>query len=99
MSPEDDSPRPLAQKILERPSLLAALRTLVLDRERAFISPFNVRRCERDLALALDVPVYGIRDRFACYGTKTAARHVFERASHIRSVRAACAEPRRWPTR
>lgn len=80
LSPEDGSPRPLAQKILERPSLLAALRRLVTDRAHAFISPFNVRRFERDLALALDVPVYGVHDRFARYGTKTGARQVFARA-------------------
>jgi pheganomycin biosynthesis PGM1-like protein len=79
LSPDDASPRPLAVKVLERPDLLAALRELVADR-RAFISPFNVRRCERDLALALDVPIYGVDDRFAGYGTKTGARRVFERA-------------------
>jgi hypothetical protein len=80
LSPEDDSARPLALKILERPDLLAALRELVPDQQRAFISPFNVRRCERDLALALDVPIYGADDRFVSYGTKTGARCVFERA-------------------
>jgi hypothetical protein len=80
LSPGDDSARPLAQKILERPELLAALRELVLERHRAFIVPFNVREFERDLALALDVPIYGIDHRFARYGTKTGGRHVFERA-------------------
>jgi hypothetical protein len=35
---------------------------------------------ERDLALALDVPIYGIDHRFARYGTKTGATRVFERA-------------------
>jgi hypothetical protein len=70
LSPDDDSPRPLALKLLERPDLVAALRELVPDRRSAFISPFNVRRCERDLALALDVPIYGVDDRFAGYGNE-----------------------------
>ncbi|MGH4011497.1 MAG: hypothetical protein ACRDTH_25585 [Pseudonocardiaceae bacterium] len=65
MSPPDDSPRPLAQKVLERPELLACLRTLVPDHERSFIAPYNVGGFERDLALALDVPIYRVDHRFA----------------------------------
>jgi hypothetical protein len=57
---------------------VAALRSLVPDRRRAFIVPFNVRGFERDLALALDVPIYGVDHRFTHYGTKTGARRVFE---------------------
>ena len=81
LSPADDSPRPLAQKILERPELLASLRELVSDRPGAFIMPFNVRELERDLALELDVPIYGVDSRFARYGIKTGCRRVFESAS------------------
>jgi hypothetical protein len=78
LSPDDDSPRPLARKILERSELLARLAELVADDDRAFILPFNVRGFERDLALELDIPVYGIDHRFARYGTKTGARRLFE---------------------
>jgi PGM1 C-terminal domain len=80
LSPDDDSPRPLARKILERSDLLARLAELVPHSDRAFILPFNVRGCERDLALALDLPIYGIDHRFARYGTKTGARRLFESA-------------------
>jgi hypothetical protein len=80
LSPEDGSPRPLAQKILERPKLLAELKELVPERDGAFIMPFNVRGFERDLALELEVPIYGVDHRFGRYGTKTGARRVFERA-------------------
>jgi hypothetical protein len=80
LSPDDDSPRPLARKILERSDLLARLAQLVPQSGRAFILPFNVRGFERDLALALDVPIYGIDHRFARYGTKTGARRLFESA-------------------
>lgn len=80
LSPEDDSPRPLAQKVLERRDLLGRLRELLRHREGAFIMPFNVRGFERDLALELDVPIYGIDHRFARYGTKTGARQLFASA-------------------
>ena len=79
LSPDDDSARPLAQKILERPELLASLRALVSDRPGAFIMPFNVRELERDLAVELDVPIYGVDHRFARYGIKSGCRRVFER--------------------
>jgi PGM1 C-terminal domain/Pre ATP-grasp domain len=80
LSPEDDSPRPLAQKILERPELLARLRELMPDRRGAFIMPFNVRDHERDLALELDVPIYGVDHRFARYGIKSGCRGLFASA-------------------
>jgi hypothetical protein len=80
LSPEDDSPRPLAQKILERPDLLARLRQLVSNRGGDFIMPFNVRDHERDLALELDVPIYGVDHRFARYGIKSGCRRLFENA-------------------
>src|SRR5215217_4774644 len=74
------APRPLAQKILERPELLARLRELVPDRRGAFIMPFNVRDHERDLALELDVPIYGVDHRFARYGIKSGCRGLFASA-------------------
>ena len=80
LSPEDDSPRPLARKLLERPDLLDRLRALAGERDDAFIMPFNVRDDERDLALALGVPVYGIDHRFARYGLKSGGRRLFARA-------------------
>lgn len=79
LSPHDDSPRPLAQKVLERPELLARLRALVPDHERSFIAPYNVRGFERDLALALDVPIYGVDHRFAMHGLKSGCRRLFAR--------------------
>jgi len=80
LSPHDGSPRPLAQKILERPELLARLRQLVADRRATFIMPFNVRDAERDLALELGVPIYGVDHRFARYGLKTGCRRLFASA-------------------
>jgi hypothetical protein len=80
LSPRDDSPRPLAQKVLEHPELLARLRALIPDRDRSFIAPYDVLDFERDLALALDVPVYGVDPRFARHGRKSGCRRLFARA-------------------
>lgn len=90
VSPDDGSLRPLASKLLDRPDLLAQIAALAGDGDRAFIMPFNVRRPERDLALALDVPIYGIDSRFERYGTKTGARRLFDSAGvpHPRGVNA-----------
>lgn len=90
LSPDDASLRPLASKLLDRPDLIARICELAGGGERAFIMPFNVRGPERDLALALDVPIYGIDSRFERYGTKTGSRRLFESAGvpHPRGVNA-----------
>jgi hypothetical protein len=77
VSPLDGSARPLSQKLLERPRLLARIRELVVDRDRAHLVPFNTTELERDLALALDIPMYGADPKFFHYGTKTGARRLF----------------------
>jgi len=95
VSPDDGSLRPLATKLLDRPDLVAQIAELAGDGDRAFIMPFNVRAPERDLALALDVPIYGIDSRFERYGTKTGARRLFEAAGvpHARGVNAVRTRP------
>jgi hypothetical protein len=71
---------------LSDPDLLASLRELVSGSRRAFIVPYNVCELERDLALALDVPIYGSDHRFARFGTKSGASRVFERAGVSHSL-------------
>jgi hypothetical protein len=78
LSVDDDSPRPLARKILERPEVLTRLRFALAGREEgAFIMPFNVGELERELALTLGAPIYGIDHRYAACGTKSGARRLF----------------------
>ena len=55
-SPLDGSPRPLTQKLLERPRMIRRLRELILDPERAHLVPYNTTELERDLAVALGHP-------------------------------------------
>jgi PGM1 C-terminal domain len=77
VSPLDGSSRPLSEKLLERPRLLEQIRSLVPDPDRAHLVPFNTTELERDLALALGVPMYGADPRFFPYGTKTGCRRLF----------------------
>jgi hypothetical protein len=77
VSPLDGSSRPLSEKLLERPRLLARIRDLIVDRERAHLVPFNTTELERDLALALDIPMYGADPKFFRLGTKTGCRRLF----------------------
>jgi hypothetical protein len=73
----DDSPRPLTDKLLERPALLDQLRSLVADPDRAHLVPFNTTWAERDLALALGIPMYGADPRLLFLGTKSGGRSLF----------------------
>ncbi|MEA2446088.1 MAG: hypothetical protein QOJ12_3380 [Thermoleophilales bacterium] len=73
----DLSNRPLAVKLLEQPSLLALLAEFARGADRSFVVPFNATEADRDVALAIDVPIRGIDHRFARYGTKSGARALF----------------------
>jgi hypothetical protein len=77
VSPDDPSPRPLAAKLLDRPDLLAAILSPVVDRKGAFIVPYNVGALERDLALELGLPIYGPTPELGRFGTKCGARELF----------------------
>lgn len=69
---------PLSQKILNDPSLLKQIRDLVTDPDRAHIVPYITTEVERDLALALDLPMYGCDPRLHRHGTKSGARRTFD---------------------
>src|SRR2546427_4661818 len=76
-SPLDGSVRPLSVKLLERPRLIERIRALIPDPDRAHLVPFNTTELERDLALALGIPMYGADPRFFHYGTKSGCRRLF----------------------
>lgn len=77
LSPQDGSSQPLSAKLLARPRLLAQIRGLIPDPERAHLVPFNTTRLERDLALRLGIPMYGSDPRFFPLGTKSGCRRIF----------------------
>jgi hypothetical protein len=77
VSPLDGSPRPLSQKLLERPRILRRLRELIPDADRAHLVPFVTTELERDLALELGIPMYGADPRHFHLGTKSGCRRLF----------------------
>jgi len=76
----DSSPRPLTEKVLERPRFLKRLRGLIGDPDRAYLTCYNSTDLERRLAVALDLPLNGIDPDLLCYGTKSGNRRIFAEA-------------------
>ncbi len=76
----DASLRPLTDKILERPRFLKRLRRLVGDPKRAYLTCYNSTVRERDLAVALGLPLNGLDPDLLNLGTKTGNRRVFAEA-------------------
>jgi PGM1 C-terminal domain len=76
-SPLDEAATPLTQKLLDRPRLLERIRSLIPDPNRAHLVPYNTTELERDLAVALDIPMYGADPRHFHFGTKSGCRKLF----------------------
>jgi hypothetical protein len=76
----DGSPRPLTEKILDRPRLLQRIRYAIHDREHAFLTVFNSTPLERRLAVLLGIPLNGLDPALSEYGTKSGSRRVFREA-------------------
>lgn len=77
LSVNDASPESLSAKLLARPQLLSHIASLIPDRSRSHLVPYNVTTLERDVALALGIPLYGADPRFFDLGTKTGCRTLF----------------------
>lgn len=75
---QDGSPKPLTQKILERPILLERLRRMLSNSPRASISCYNVTHLEEELALALQAPLHGPRAEHLRLTSNTGSRQLFE---------------------
>ena len=76
----DGAQRPLSEKLLERPRVLEQIRRTVADPAVAYLMPYNSTGLERDIALALDIPVYGADPEHAWLGTKSGGRALFDQA-------------------
>ena len=75
----DDSPRPIAAKLLDRPDLMAELRASFADRP-AFIEPWNVTQREVEVAERLQVPIDGPASNLWHLGFKSSGRRLFMEA-------------------
>lgn len=98
----DASARPLAEKLLERPALVARIRRAIPADGPCHLVPYTTTALERDLAVALGIPMDGADPRHAHLGTKSGCRELFARAGvphpvgieHVRDLGAAVARLR-----
>lgn len=80
LSAGDASPRSLSAKVLAQLPLLDKIRAAVPDPALAQLVPYETTDAERELALVLDMPMYGADPRHRHLGTKTGGRELFARA-------------------
>ena len=76
----DGSNRPLTEKILERPRLMARLAEALGDPARADIAAYTVSGLERTLAVRLGAPLYGCDPDLQVLGTKSGGRRLMREA-------------------
>ena len=77
VTPLDGSARPLTDKLLERPRLLAQIRSLIPDPDQAHLVPFNTTELEQELAVRLGIPMFAADPRYFPLGTKSGCRRLF----------------------
>jgi hypothetical protein len=73
----DGRHQPLSEKLLERPQMLEQIRRTLADPKVAYLMPYNSTAFERDVALALDIPLFGADPGHAWLGTKSGSRALF----------------------
>ena len=72
----DSSLKPLTQKILERPRLMERIRK-ALRPDNSFMICYNSTELERDLAVHLKIPLFGLDPELLYWGTKSGSRQIF----------------------
>jgi hypothetical protein len=80
LSPHDCSPRPLAQKILERPRLVERIRGAIPDLTRAYLTVFRATPLERRLAVLLGIPLNAADPTQEALFTKSGSRRYLREA-------------------
>jgi hypothetical protein len=80
LSARDGSVRPLAGKLLEQPRLLTQIRWAINGGGPCHLAPYMSTAHEREVALALGIPMYAADPCAARFGTKTGSRELFAQA-------------------
>ncbi len=75
---DDGSARPLTEKLLERPALLARIAEL-LRPGRSFLACYVVTELEKQLSERLQVPLLGTDPALGWWGSKAGSRELFAR--------------------
>lgn len=76
----DSSARPLTEKILSRPDVIARIDRAIADPESAHMTCFNVSSLERSLSVQLDIPIYGCDPSLQHLGNKSHGRRLMREA-------------------
>ena len=76
----DGSPCSLTEKILARPRLIEKIKSYIPVGHSAHIAGFNITYLEHELALQLNIPLYGCPASLAYWGSKSGSREIFRRA-------------------
>jgi hypothetical protein len=74
----DASRKSLTEKILQRPRLIKRIRDLIKFPAMAHMACFNVTEHEKQLAVMLNIPIYGCDPKLLYLGTKTGGRRIFK---------------------
>lgn len=77
---DDASPRPLTEKLLERPLLLRRVQAMIPDPTAAHVVVFNSTPLERTLSVQLGVPLNACDPDLVHWGSKTGSRRLFKEA-------------------
>ncbi|MDJ0534903.1 MAG: peptide ligase PGM1-related protein [Xenococcaceae cyanobacterium MO_207.B15] len=72
----DASLKPLTQKILDRPRLVAKIRR-ALRRDRSYMVCYNSTDLERELSVQLDIPLLAASPELLYWGSKSGSREIF----------------------
>ncbi|MFC1855615.1 peptide ligase PGM1-related protein [Thermodesulfobacteriota bacterium] len=75
----DLSPVPLSKKLLDRPQLLKRIKSSIKDSKNAHLSTFVTTELERELAVRLNVALYGTDPELNYLGTKSGSRKAFKK--------------------
>src|SRR5258705_293696 len=67
----------LQKKLVPLWKSIEPIRSLIIDRSRAHLVPFNTTNREKELALRLGIPMYGADPKFFPLGTKSGCRKIF----------------------
>ncbi|MBK7636507.1 MAG: ATP-grasp domain-containing protein [Saprospiraceae bacterium] len=69
---------PLTEKVLRRPRLISRIKKSINNGDPAHIMFFNVTEAEKELAVKLNLPIYGCDPALNYLGTKSGSRTIFK---------------------
>lgn len=72
--------KPVAYKVLKKPSAVKKIESYIVDYKTTYIQCYNPSRYEKEVAIKLGVPLYGVDVNLNYYGTKSGSSLVFKKS-------------------